>query len=221
MTAPRHAPSVSRPTSKPCRPRRSEKDTWIGSSFPVRKGFAWCRGSRRRGPGARDAANFRNVGRTAELARSWSPSAMRAQGNNDEGTSMSTQRSARIHRRTRLPAARRRRESARQRRFEGVRYEGSNDDAHLDGAFVQGVRRAAAGARRATGTEDRRDLNLTLAAAARPSRPHRCFISLSRSRAQSRSFSASRLSCCFLPLARPSSTLARPRFQYIDSAITL
>jgi len=39
-------------------------------------------------------------------------------------------------------------------------------------------------------------------------------ISRARSRTQSRSFSVARLSCCFLPLASPICSLARPCFQY-------
>ena len=44
---------------------------------------------------------------------------------------------------------------------------------------------------------------------------HFCLKSRSFSRCQSRSFSLSRLSWSFLPLARPISSLARPRFQYM------
>lgn len=40
---------------------------------------------------------------------------------------------------------------------------------------------------------------------------------LALSRDQSRSFSVSRLSCCFLPLARPIRILALPRCQYSSS----
>ena len=41
------------------------------------------------------------------------------------------------------------------------------------------------------------------------------------SRCQSRSFSVARLSCCFLPLARPISSLARPSFQCRSSGTSV
>src|SRR3569623_1046848 len=49
----------------------------------------------------------------------------------------------------------------------------------------------------------------------------RTFISRGLSRCHSRSFSVARLSCCFLPRARPTSTLARPLFQNIDRAMSV
>ena len=41
------------------------------------------------------------------------------------------------------------------------------------------------------------------------------------SRCQSRSFSVARLSCCFLPLARPIRSFARPCFQYSSSGTSV
>jgi len=70
-------------------------------------------------------------------------------------------------------------------------------------------------------------LNATAAAAAGAAWPRalvqrlRARISRALSRCQSRSFSVSRLSCCFLPRASPISSFARPFFQYIDSGISV
>ena len=46
---------------------------------------------------------------------------------------------------------------------------------------------------------------------------HRPFSTLARSICQSRSFSVARLSCCFLPRARPTESLARPLVQWRSS----
>ena len=85
--------------------------------------------------------------------------------------------------------------------------------SHRDGDGAESALRAAhredgrgrAGARRAAAAE-------AALGSAQPLRSRRAL-----SRRQSRSFSVARLSCCFLPLARPTASLARPCFQYSSS----